>query len=94
MKMAIEIDKHIYERAIQDLPIYPTLVYMMTNAIKNGTPLPKNHGDLVSKDDVLTTILFSKLFDDAKCEEVKKMLQKIPTIIETERSDKDGMAED
>lgn len=35
---------------------------------------------LVSEEDVLSVILFSKLFDDAKCGEVREAMAKIHTI--------------
>lgn len=41
MKIMIDIDEYIFERATKNLPLYPTIVDNISNAIKNGTPLPK-----------------------------------------------------
>ena len=46
MQIVIDIDEYIFERATKNLPMYPTIVDVITNAIKEGTPLPKNHGRL------------------------------------------------
>ena len=50
--------------------------------ILDGTPLPEHFGRLISEEDMLSVIMFSKLFDDAKAGEVKEALRNIPTIIE------------
>ena len=45
-------------------------------AVKNGTPLPKGHGKLIFEEDMLSVIMFSKLFDNAKVGEVKEAISK------------------
>ena len=47
MKIVIDIDDEDYKR-IQDIPdVFNSLTSRTYSAIKNGTPLPKGHGDLV-----------------------------------------------
>ena len=60
------------------------ILFDILDAVRNGTPLPEHHGRLISEEDMLSVIMFSKLFDDAKVGEVKKALLNIPTIIEGE----------
>lgn len=45
MKIVIDIDEYIIERANNNLPIYPTTVDAITKAIANGTPLPEDIGE-------------------------------------------------
>lgn len=86
MQIVIDIDEYIIERANMNLPMYPSIVDIITKAIANGTLIPEPHGRLISEEDMLSVIIFSKLFDSAKVGDVKEALLNIPTIIE--RSDK------
>ena len=59
MKIVIEIEEAVYKACIpyKDTPIISSLANYnseMTYAIANGTPLPKEHGDLISRDYVLS----------------------------------------
>lgn len=56
----------------------------LAECVRRGVLLPKGHGRLISEEDMLSVIMFSKLFDDAKVREVKEALLKIPTIIEAD----------
>ena len=90
MKIIIDIPDEFYKHTCETgfLVSSPSRYLMtmseLTNAIKNGTPLPKHHGRLISEEDMLSVIMFSKLFDDAKVGEVKEALLNIPTIIKGE----------
>ena len=88
MTLVIDIDEDVYTRlfdnGIQDNEIAVDDVCEMARALRLGTPLPEHHGRLISEEDMLSVILFSKLFDNAKVGEVKEVLLNIPTIIEGE----------
>lgn len=84
MQIVIEIDEDYYN-AIKAIPNESSTLDMLL--IKNGTPLPEYHGRLISEEDMLSVIMFSKLFDVAKVGEVKEALLNIPTIIEGSESE-------
>ena len=49
MQIVIEIDEEDYNR-LKEIPyVFDSLVSRLYNAVKNGTPLPKNHGDLIDR---------------------------------------------
>ena len=49
MKIVIDIDKQDYEMACK----YPySLISVKAHVIKNGTPLPKGHGDLIDRSQI------------------------------------------
>ena len=73
MKIVIEIPEQIYENAKNGLLCGSPI---LTEAIKNGTPLPKGHGRLIDADDV-TDFEGHYITTDA------------PTIIEAESEDKE-----
>jgi len=84
MKLVIEISKNDYWLACN----HPeTLIGVYAQAIKNGTPLPKGHGDLIDRNLALS--------DDGLCEfhmyydyvKMRNYLKSIPPIIE---ADKEG----
>lgn len=84
MELVIKIDDEDYKR-IQDTPdAFNSLTSRTYSAIRNSTPLPKGHGRLISEEDMLSVIIFSKLFDNAKVGEVKEVLLNLPTIIEAD----------
>ena len=67
MQIVIEIHNQIYENAKNDLLCGAGII---TNAIKNGTPLPEHHGRLID-----AGVLENKL------SEVFKAVGEVPTII-------------
>ena len=80
-KIVIEIDDDLYNEIL-------SRKYSKTRlekAVANGTVLPEHHGRLISEEDMLSVIIFSKLFDNAKVGEVKEALLNIPTIIEADK---------
>lgn len=85
VELVIKIPKELYESYKGRSPkLGDAGMDMIAQSIANGTPLPKGHGRLISEEDMLSVIMFSKLFDDANVGEVKEALLNIPTIIEAE----------
>ena len=82
IELVIKIPEEDYDDILNGETKASALNWSTFNAIRDGTPLPKHHGRLISEEDMLSVILFSKLFDDAKVGEVKEALLNIPTIIE------------
>jgi hypothetical protein len=63
MKLVIEIDKEHYERIMrleEGVTVYPTTLALY-EAVKNGTPLPKGHGDLITKEQAIDLVEFYQL---------------------------------
>lgn len=85
MKIVIDIPDAQYEYLAKIMIAGEEPLGYFERVIMRGTPLPKYHGRLISEKDMLSVIMFSKLFDDAKVGEVKKALLNIPTIIEADK---------
>ena len=85
MNVVIEISEDEYEWVKRANRQTTPLDRFCVKAIANGTPLPKGHGRLIDEEDMLSVIIFSKLFDSAKVREVKEALLNIPTIIEADK---------
>ncbi len=50
MKIVIEIQEDKYKRIVEKYDTFPAeMKEWGLNAIKNGTPLPKGHGDLIDR---------------------------------------------
>ena len=60
MKIVIDIPKHIYDCVIGRTVL---LSHMdeMCKAIEEGTPLPKGHGDLITKEQAIDLVEFYQL---------------------------------
>jgi len=55
MQIVIDIDEEDYKR-IQDTPdVFNSLTSRTYSAIRNGTPLPKEHGRILDEKDILDT---------------------------------------
>ncbi len=53
MKIVIDIDNEHYERIMrleEGVTVYPTTLALY-EAVKNGTPLPKGHGNLIQREE-------------------------------------------
>lgn len=50
MQIVIDIPKEIYRCIIKDGYFFDDETNIIRQAIKNGTPLPKGHGDLIDAD--------------------------------------------
>ena len=56
MQIVIEIDDDMYKQIMADDHVYvldDVNILLIENAIYNGTPLPKNHGDLIDRNELL-----------------------------------------
>ena len=53
MKIVIDIDEELYNRVRADSGVYVMDDILVENAIYEGIPLPKGHGDLIDRRKVL-----------------------------------------
>ena len=58
MKLIIDIPESLYNAINQEFTVNgmrsgKTLLQKLVNSIRNGTPLPKGHGDLIDADDLI-----------------------------------------
>ena len=53
MQIVIEIDDNLYTRLFDNGVEYASDMRRACVAIRNGTPLPKGHGDLIDRDKLL-----------------------------------------
>ena len=61
MKIVIDIPEEEYREILVDKSSSSPFEDMMTMAIQNGTPLPKGHGDLISKEQAIELVEFYQL---------------------------------
>lgn len=87
MQILIEIDEYIVERVIKNIPMYPGIVDMITNAIKTGTPLPKNHGRLIDADELMDKVFFISNENESYEAVYAEDIADAPTIIEEVKAD-------
>ena len=86
MKMVIDISEEMYKEYM-DVQLArgngKGIVSTLLTAIKNGTPLPEHHGDLIDRDELL---LWSHKMDTMYCiyDEVVDVgdIKNAPTIVE------------
>lgn len=96
MKLVVEIneEKYKYIKGLnKEYTDYQTTL-MLYDAIRNGTPLPKRHGDLIDRNSVDDFLLPKQDSDTKWCatgETIKQLIRdafdKAPTIIEADRSE-------
>lgn len=87
MKIVIKIDENVFTRLFdngtEDYAIVNDDLFAIAKAIRNGTPLPKGHGDLIDRNELLDE---SYQIDSMYCEydEVVNVddIKDAPTIIE------------
>lgn len=57
MKLIIDIDENVFTRlfdnGIENYAIVNDDLFAIAKAIRNGTPLPKGHGDLIDRNELL-----------------------------------------
>ncbi len=53
MQIVIDIPEEEYQNYLKMRPAYPEGVFCYIKAIQNGTPLPKGHGDLIDKNEII-----------------------------------------
>ena len=95
VEVVVKIPKQVYEHinVWKDI-VYDDYIVMVTNAILNGTVLPKGHDRLISTGDLDIT----KLVDSdiewvmGRCDisRVQDMIDNAPTVIEVNREAEDG----
>lgn len=98
-KIVIDIPKEQYEFIKQSMTMdkvkdYPALLYDICEHIKNGTPLPKGHGELFDKTEILKFLKCPKYencdwkncFDcnESRCIDLNNVNDLVP-IIEADR---------
>lgn len=90
MKIVIEIPEEIYKHTQE----YEIGGFNTENdatlfvAIKNGTPLPKGHGDLIDKKDIdANCVAYHTDYDGSWCYRISDIENNVPIIIE---ADKEG----
>ena len=84
MKIVIDIPEEEYELVRHENKSFRTELELM-NAVANGTPLPKGHGDLVDFDR-----LCKEYWDGNYMEIHKDDLSNIKPIIEADKEDSNG----
>ena len=90
MKLVIEIDDDMY-RAIKNDMYCGVLNLTLYDAIRNGTPLSKGHGDLKDQNEILTVLIKSaeahcqNSREDALMGRVRQQILCCHTIIEADK---------
>lgn len=86
MQILIEIDEEDYNR-LKEIPyVFDSLVSRLYNAVKNGTPLPKNHGRLIDADAIWDHVpdITNPLENHLTTYDLQSIIKETPTIIEAE----------
>lgn len=92
MQIVIDIDENVFTRlfgnGIEDYAIVNDDLFVIAKSIRKGTPLPKGHGDLIDRDDLLAD---SYPIDDWSGNEVNIVdvmsVKMADAIIEADRSE-------
>ena len=79
MQIVIDIPKRMYEKICDN-----TLGIEIFDAIRNGTPLPKGHGDLIDVDCLREDFKTSKKISFAQRMDISCIVDHAPIIIEAE----------
>lgn len=83
MKIVIDIDEELYNRIRADSGVYVMDDILVENAIYEGTPLPKGHGDLIDRDYVIAG--YDNAYDSG--ESLIEVIYNAPTIIEADKGE-------
>lgn len=88
MRLVIDIPDSIYNRIVEE-----DLKGIMSNAIANGTPLPKGHGRLIDADALVYEHTIARSTDDGHnwnelCV-TKDQIDDAPTIIEADKGEEE-----
>ena len=89
MKLIINIDEDL-KSAIYNCGLFlnPTDKLTLINAINNGIPLPKGHGDLKDTQDIINKLNLNYNNHQTISEQsIKDIIQTIPTIIEADKGE-------
>lgn len=86
MKLVIDIPKEIYSYVNtqwRDIPKNDSPISIMCNAIIDGTPLPKGHGDLKDADRLLDSFFYEYCrYGDFGYRQAEDLIKSSLTIIE------------
>lgn len=80
MQIVIEIDEEIYKGLFDTREITGGECAWLLSAVQNGTPLPKNHGDLIDRDELELDTEWDAYYD-AYCSYSQMQINNAPTII-------------
>ena len=87
MKIVIDIDEETYDGIKMGMRNTDDM-REVGNAIENGTPLPKGHGDLKDVQDIINRInLNYNNHQSIDAYSLKDMIATVPTIIEADERD-------
>ena len=87
MKLVIEIPKGLYYSVVDGFAYECNIA--LSEAFKNGTPLPKGHGRLIDERQVVAALVHHDfLKDNVKCGDVTKILD-MTAIIEADKEESD-----
>lgn len=85
MKLIIDIDKDYYKAIWENGYIYDEDNEDIAKIIKNGKPLPKRHGDLIDRDELLNSSCLWEFHRYDDYSKASKIIKNIPTIIESDK---------
>ena len=85
MQIVIEIDEKMYEDCKTRNTLHYSL-YNFSSMIANGTPLPKGHGDLVDRIEVIKSLF--DYYEGKKT--IGQCVEDVQTIIESDGGKEDG----
>ena len=93
IELVIKIDEEQYKFIKQSMTIdkvkdYHALLYDICERIKDGTPLPENHGDLIDRNELTPDTEWSDYYDDFVSYS-QGQINNAPTIIEADTESED-----
>ena len=85
MQIVIDIDDDMYKSVVNnDVYVLGDVDWiLLENAIANGTPLPKGHGDLIDRKLALSDAGLCEFHRYGDYAKMRNYLKSIPTIIES-----------
>ena len=86
MKIVIDIPEDEYELVRHENKSYRTELVLM-NAVAEGTPLPKGHGDLIDRKYLIEDFKASKKISFAERMDISCIVDHAPIIIEADKAE-------
>ena len=87
MQIVIDIPETIYKAVISNNLTYG--IATIFHAIRNGTPLPKGHGELKDADEMINKLCTheaSELFGSVSCAEILEFINDEKPIVEADKA--------